>query len=70
MAAALTGAAMTAHDEFSEVAHHFLLVRIRVRQQCQVTSALDGGRQLTLILRLGTRDTARYDLSSFSDVLL
>jgi hypothetical protein len=60
-----------AHYEFSEAAHcSLLLVRIRVRQQRQITGALYRSRQLTLILGFGTRNAAGYDFACLGNVLL
>jgi len=44
-------------------------VVVGVRNQGQEASALDGGRQLTLVLRLGTGDAARHDLAVLGQVL-
>src|SRR5690606_1219320 len=41
-----------------------------VRKQRQVTSAFDSGRDLTLLLGRGTRDTARNDLAAIRDEAL
>src|SRR5687768_15686690 len=43
---------------------------IGVRQQREVTRALDRRRELALVERLGARDAARDDLAGFGDVLL
>src|SRR5690606_40112285 len=47
---------------------HSVVVLISVRQQSNIARTLDCSRQLTLILRTGTSDTARNDLAGFSDV--
>src|SRR5690606_12659458 len=43
-------------------------VAVGVGQQGQVAGALDSDSQLTLVLGLGTGDTARNDLAGFGDV--
>ena len=40
------------------------------RQQSQVASALDGGGQLTLLLRVQAADAGRNDFAIFSDEAL
>src|SRR5690554_4844447 len=47
---------------------YVLLVAVRVGQQCQITGALDGARQLTLILGFGTGNPARYNFASLANV--
>src|SRR5210317_191644 len=46
------------------------LVPVGIRQQCEVTSPLDRRCQLTLVIRLRARNTARDDLACLGDVCL
>src|SRR5690606_25300234 len=51
-------------------AYLVLLVAVGIGQKGQVTGALDGGSQLTLIASLGACDTAGDDFSGFGNIAL
>src|SRR5699024_825488 len=59
----------TIPDSRSRFPRQSHVVIVGIRQQRQEARALDRGRQLALVARLGAGDAAGHDLAGFSDVL-